>query len=457
MDFVYKVFKFLGSLKAAVFVLLALATISAIGTFVESRYDAEMAKSLVYLSPWMTVTMFFFCVTVIFSAVDRLPWKKKHIPFLVAHLGLLILVAGSAITQKLGIDGTISIPVDGKSRMVSLSEKDLIVYTTMDGDNYTSLYQREVNFIKNPPQKDKVVIPLPNESIEVIEFHPFALRKGGIVRSEKKNDPPALRFQLKNDRVSQANWMFLKKPTQEMTMGLVKIIFTKDDNLKIPEDSNVLLFRVKDGELSYKLIYKDKRKSKENVIKLGDEVDTDWMDLKLRILSFYPNAKEKIDYEIREIPTGLTSPVIKVKYKGEENWLGLNSIIKFYTDSAAYILSYGNRQFNLGFDVKLKEFQMGKYPGTMRAASYASLVEVDGIGEQLISMNEPLKHNGFTLYQASFSSDETGKPVATVLSVNRDPGRVWKYLGSLLVCLGSVLLFYFRKYYIKETKVVITK
>jgi hypothetical protein len=57
-----------------------------------------------------------------------------------------------------------------------------------------------------------------------------------------------------------------------------------------------------------------------------------------------------------------------------------------------------------------------------------------------------LKHNGFTFYQASFTSDEqTGEPNASILSVNWDPGRWVKYLGSLLIVLGSIHMFYFRK------------
>ena len=41
--------------------------------------------------------------------------------------------------------------------------------------------------------------------------------------------------------------------------------------------------------------------------------------------------------------------------------------------------------------------------------------------------------------------DEAGVAAATVylgiLSVNRDPGRAMKYWGSILIVLGSILLF----------------
>jgi cytochrome c biogenesis protein ResB len=67
---------------------------------------------------------------------------------------------------------------------------------------------------------------------------------------------------------------------------------------------------------------------------------------------------------------------------------------------------------------------------------------LDSVGqkEAIISMNEPLEMKGYTIYQASYE-DADPRPVTSIFSVNRDPGRPWKYLGSALIVLGSVLLF----------------
>lgn len=86
---------------------------------------------------------------------------------------------------------------------------------------------------------------------------------------------------------------------------------------------------------------------------------------------------------------------------------------------------------------------MARYQGTMRAAAYESVVEVPDLGEKLISMNEPLKLRGLTVYQASFQ-EENGQPVASIFSVNHDPGRFLKYLGSLILSVGIVLLMWFK-------------
>jgi hypothetical protein len=59
-------------------------------------------------------------------------------------------------------------------------------------------------------------------------------------------------------------------------------------------------------------------------------------------------------------------------------------------------------------------------------------------------MNHPLRYEGLTFYQASFSPDET----ATVLQVVRNPGWLLPYLSVLLMGLGMTYQFglHFSKY-----------
>ena len=57
-------------------------------------------------------------------------------------------------------------------------------------------------------------------------------------------------------------------------------------------------------------------------------------------------------------------------------------------------------------------------------------------------VNEPLE-GARDRRSASRASYEDGvpRPTTSVLSVNRDPGRWIKYIGSLFIVLGSILLF----------------
>jgi hypothetical protein len=57
-----------------------------------------------------------------------------------------------------------------------------------------------------------------------------------------------------------------------------------------------------------------------------------------------------------------------------------------------------------------------------------------------VSMNEPLQHRDLTFYQASYEPGEP-RPTVSVFSVNRDPGRLTKYIGSILLVAGVIWLF----------------
>ena len=106
------------------------------------------------------------------------------------------------------------------------------------------------------------------------------------------------------------------------------------------------------------------------------------------------------------------------------------------------------QRVGLPFSIRLDHFKIDRYEGSMDPSSYSSKVTVFADRKQstpgregvVISMNEPLTLNGITLYQSSYE-DAQPRPTVSVFSVNHDPGRIWKYLGSLLIVFGAILLF----------------
>jgi cytochrome c biogenesis protein ResB len=56
-----------------------------------------------------------------------------------------------------------------------------------------------------------------------------------------------------------------------------------------------------------------------------------------------------------------------------------------------------------------------------------------------ISMNKPLKYKGWMFYQVSY---DPNKPDWTKLEASGDPGVIFIYLGSFLLCLGVIMTFY---------------
>jgi cytochrome c biogenesis protein ResB len=97
----------------------------------------------------------------------------------------------------------------------------------------------------------------------------------------------------------------------------------------------------------------------------------------------------------------------------------------------------------LPFQVTLLEFRSEHYPGSRMPATYESLVRVDdaerGSSEYLIGMNRPLHYRGYVFFQSSFVE---GQPMMSILSVAQAPGLAVVYLGTALLCLGVVWMFY---------------
>lgn len=459
--FVQKFWRFSTSFNLGIPIMIALTGLIMWGTIVESQYDAWTAGQVVYRSWMMFVVMSLLVYNLTMVMVDRLPWKKNHYPFVLVHIGIIMLIVGGWVTQRFGLDGSMPIALNGKSNLVTVSETDFVVYATFDGDRYSKLYDQEVNFFRRAPtQENPQVIPLSKENLKITDYVPYARTSKKVIKDPTLKSGSSVKIQLTNANVKQVETLTqgnIKKST-EVSLGPLKVYlghnFKADGRKKI--DSNEVYLNKKDSEI-VEYAFFDKHAEKpyaQGIIKIGEVVSTHWMGLELRLLDYVESAKEEWEIKRQDRPTPLTTAVILVEYKGQKEWVLLNDVIKIFDDQVAYLISFQNRRIQLDFPIYLKEFKIDRYQGTQKAKSYSSLVstpigdKIDSaaVAETLISMNEPMKHEGYTFYQSSFQQDEqTGQPVASILSVNKDPGRWIKYLGSLIMSFGIVWLFYQRR------------
>jgi hypothetical protein len=95
------------------------------------------------------------------------------------------------------------------------------------------------------------------------------------------------------------------------------------------------------------------------------------------------------------------------------------------------------------FTLKLLEFRFDRYPGTQIPKNYSSRVQLttpDGRvnREVLIYMNNPLRFEGLTFYQASFDEEHESY---TVLQVVRNPSWLLPYIACVVMSAGLVWQF----------------
>lgn len=448
-----KINKPMASLKLAVFVILGLAVLTSIGTFVEARYDATAAKKLVYHTWWMYSLMILLAINLSAVMFDRWPWKKRHASFVSAHIGILLLLAGSLQTFWFGLDGTMRIGIGESNGLVQVPETDVVVYSSFDGDRYSKTLDKEVDFFSKPPSADApFTIPTNSGPMQIIDYKKYVVPTQKVQAAISGSWGAGVRLQIKSQFFDEVQWIVQKRKGIRETRNFGP---AKAHIGKAPEEglaaNEFYLEPLPDGKIRYTVFHNESlQPQKTGIIKEGEAFQTGWMDAEVRILRFFPQAEEVWDIQPIDRPTPLSTAAVKIVFQDREHWLLMNDMVKFFTEDAVYLVTYANRRIDLGFKVQLQDFEVTRYQGTMRAMAYKSVIDVPphkkdavGLKDYVISMNEPLQYNGKFFYQASFQ-EENGAPVASILSVNDDPGRFLKYLGSLVISIGILLLFYFK-------------
>lgn len=202
--------------------------------------------------------------------------------------------------------------------------------------------------------------------------------------------------------------------------------------------SNLIEFAYRSPFLVSVRLSKNGAKVLEQDLKEGETLQTPWMGLSIGLNKIVQGATQSSN--VREISpperSELPPSAVLVSTESGDFWLTEGEARQFGKGHQVY---FGRRSLELPFGIQLEKFSKIDYPGTEMAMSFESLVKVSGSGEPIkISMNEPLKHDGFTLYQASYEVIPNHAP-ASIFSVNRDPGRAIKYLGAFILAVGIII------------------
>jgi len=179
------------------------------------------------------------------------------------------------------------------------------------------------------------------------------------------------------------------------------------------------------------------------------ELSKEWMsvphlELQIRIKE-QSTSKPIINLPAAIIPWGdyRGQPAILVRHENLDNWVLQDQPYQFSHLNKLVSINLAKAKAQLPFKIKLQKFETKLYPESQIPSTYESLVEIDNGHLASINMNHPLSYKGFRLFQSSYFETSNGE-YASVLLVSRDPGRLYKYLGSFLLLWGLVY-YYIRK------------
>ena len=122
--------------------------------------------------------------------------------------------------------------------------------------------------------------------------------------------------------------------------------------------------------------------------------------------------------------------------------IALGAPQSFIHEGHNYVMSIRPTRHYLPYALTLKKFSHDKYPGTDIPKNFSSLVQISNPSkgearDVLIYMNQPLRYEGRTFYQASFGKSDT----LSILQVVENPGWLLPYISCVLVTIGLLVHF----------------
>jgi hypothetical protein len=440
----------LASIELAVVLMAVLAMVCTAATIHESRFGTPSAQRVFYGTPWFAALLLLLAGNVLLSMLRRWPWKVDHAGFVLAHVGILALLAGSLITGRFGLDGTVSLVEGGApAAQVQLPRRALDV-TLPDGrraavaiDETTQWWGEE----RHPLGGGLDLVVTRREPHVAVHEHLAAAPSG----------PPALKYHFEGEFGRDEGWLMAGDPQRaQSSFGPVAIALVAAQDaaeakglLKLPMGTAKALFVAEPGALRYALSSR-KAATVSGTVTVGQAITTPWMDLKLVVDELLAGAQLEHHLLPQEPPDDASARVPAVEARlerdgrpGRADWIAWGGERALDAPGGGATVRFEGAGEPLPFKVALLDFDSQKYPGTAMAATYQSRVRVDdpetGASEHLVAMNRPLHYRGYTFFQSSFAE---GERMTSILSVSRAPGLPLVYSGTVLLTLGIAWMFY---------------
>ena len=452
---------FIGSIKTMIVLMLIFAFSIGYATIVENDFGTMTAKAEIYNAIWFEVLLGLLAVNLIYNIIHYKMYTLKKAPVFIFHIGFLVILLGAAITRFVGFEGTMHIR-EGMASSTMLSYSPYLVVRAQDMKNKAE-YNKVAYFSKRGDNSFDKSLSFDNRKIDVklLEYIPNAVEslvadKNGkaIAKLMVTGGGSGKPLALDNGKYYDAGNFILDfnsgKHFEKPVIGL----FIKNGQLYMKHDMKLSYMKMADRS-SGELNANDNEKLNKRVLyrtALGGFVLRNFMlHASKKIVS---NSTSAVNRKMKMNSGGVDALKFLVNVDGAEHTifvyyqkgiLAHASVVELKGVNVS--IAYGAKVIKLPFAIKLKDFQLDRYPGSMSPASYASKVELidkkNGVDMPYkIYMNHILDYKNYRFFQASYDRDERG----TVLSVNHDPGTLTTYVGYAMLALGLFWVLFSKKF-----------
>ncbi|WP_345993889.1 cytochrome c biogenesis protein CcsA [Sulfurimonas sp. HSL-1716] len=440
-----KILSFMGSMKTAAVLMLIFAFSIGYATIVENDFGTMTAKADIYNARWFEILLGLLAVNLFLNIINFKMYARKKTLIFVFHVAFFVILLGAAVTRYMGFEGMMHIREGQTSSVMTSSEPYLNVKAT-DGTNTVESFKK-LYLSKNASNSynQNIKIGAKEMHVKLAEYIPDAV----IQLVEDKNGKPTASMMVtlngRGQSVQLSQGEFFETGDLVLDFGSGKkfdkpVIEIFVDNKKIYINHQMDLTYLKMDDKSGGTL---KANSKEELV---TRILHSYNNTNFVLREFYPSAVKKIvrnpnakarnpGIDALRFEVGDAKEKKTVLVYGRSGDIGDDSSV--LVDGVKLSINYGAKIINLPFGIKLNDFQLERYPGSMSPASYASEVTLIDKEQNLqepyrIYMNHILDHRGYRFFQSSYDQDEKG----TILSVNNDPGTIITYIGYLMLAVG---------------------
>lgn len=496
MKFIKKLYIFLSSIYFAIILISTVVLFVVAGTFIESHTGSHRyASYFTYQNPVFIGILWGFFINILFSALRRWPFKWHHLPFLITHFGLLMILSGTIIKSYYGVQGSMGVIEGGGSQQIFVPNTYVLHIEKRNPHNPRATIAENYPLQKSWRGKFRSQLPItpPFEELNMVllEYIPNSIErfetwiKGnrGFITGLKPFEvhdwttknlqqsavlPVSTRVRLNADPAEP--WEVYAGLTDDVATISQKVF------LQCLHRSPALLF-LKDPQQDTFLFAFDARGNIFNQAFPCNQISPlvvydqgfGGYAIPAKIPSHMTQG-EKITLECPLTPERVFAPS---KQKLEENLPRIAVLAKKTSKKELVTLSYDRfgqglkwpmfggeylirfqPQFiTLPYRIRLRQARQINYPNSKQPYSFESdLIITDlkrqTVTESTISMNHVYETwDGYRFYLANISPNSEGSLKRIQLVVNYDPAKYFlTYPGALILSLGVFLLFWLRPY-----------
>jgi len=434
------------SSKSTIILLFLLAISLATATFIEDKFDTNTAKILVYNAKWFEFIFLLLIINFIGHIGTHKMLNKEKLAGFIFHIAFILMILGAGVTRYFSFEGNMHIRQGESSNVMVGSTPNLIISMTDGNEEFN--YEKPLLFSPVTNNSFDITIQSKSKGEITVEYNNYI--KNAVEKVQTNVDGGVNIIELIVFTHTGRNKVYVKSGEIKELNGLNISYNSKNNNsiniidsnggLKISAPFDLFLADMQEEQIQ-DTIKKDSiadfnQSYAYNSANAAIVLTTKHKNAKVEMVSGEPE-ESKVDALLLDVTVNGKKETVSVLggsyYEANMQAISVNG--------AKLNIGYGCKVIQLPFSLKLNDFILERYPGSMSPSSYASEVTLIDTRNNLnenhrIFMNNVLDYAQYRFFQSSYDQDEKG----TILSVNHDFYGTWfSYFGYTLLTLGFIL------------------